>query len=251
MSKPKVAFFDFAGCEGDQLQIANLEERLLAIASHLEVVNFREVKTKQTDDYEIAFVEGSITRPEDEPRIKQIRKQAKILIALGACASIGGINCLKNFFSPKEYTSMVYGKAARMYPTYAAKPIKAIVPVDGEIHGCPIDKEEFVLVVKSLLLGKKYLPPDYPVCVECKKAGNICNYERGRICLGIITRAGCKATCISQGSTCWGCRGPVPGANLDAARQVMDQHGFSWLEAEDKFRLYLGHFLNSRGHGYE
>ncbi|MDQ7033196.1 MAG: hypothetical protein Q9M37_10865 [Desulfonauticus sp.] len=251
MSKPKVAFFDFAGCEGDQLQIANLEERLLDIASHLEIVNFREVKTEQADNYDIAFIEGSITRPEDEKRLKKIRKQAKMLIAMGACATIGGINCLKNFLGKQEYTSLVYGPYARHYSTYATRPVRAVVPVDGEIHGCPIDKEEFVLVVKSLLLGKIYIPPDYPVCVECKKAGNICQLEQGRLCLGMITRAGCKATCISAGSVCWGCRGPVPGANLDAARQVIDEHGFSWLEAEDRFRLYLGYFLRLQGWVYE
>ncbi|WP_456325427.1 NADH-quinone oxidoreductase subunit B family protein [Desulfonauticus submarinus] len=246
-AKPKVAFFDFAGCEGDQLQIANLEERILDIVSHIEIVSFREVKTEHVDDYDIAFVEGSITRPEDEQRIKEIRKNAKILIALGACATIGGINCLKNFLTKQEYTSIVYGPYARYYSTYAARPVSAVVPVDGEIHGCPIDKEEFVLVVKSLLLGKSYVPPDYPVCVECKKAGNICRFEQGRLCLGIVTRAGCNAACITAGSVCWGCRGPVPGANLDAARQVMDEHGFNWLEAEDKLRLYMGHFFKARG----
>lgn len=243
MSKPKVAFFDFAGCEGDQLQIANLEERILDIVSHVEVVSFREVKTGHSDDYDIAFVEGSITRVEDEARLKDIRAKAKILIALGACATIGGINCLKNFLNEKEYKSIVYGPWARFYSSYAARPVSAVVPVDGEIHGCPIDKEEFVRVVKSLLLGKTYTSPDYPVCVECKRAGNVCQLEFNKLCLGIITRAGCGSICVSKGSVCWGCRGLAPSANLDAAREVLDEHGFSWLEAEDRLRLYMGYFL--------
>ena len=112
-AKPKIAFFDFAGCEGDQLQVANLEERLLDILGHVEVVNFREVATRSGQDYDIAFVEGSVTRPADEERLRQIRAQAKILVALGACACIGGVNCLKNFMSENVYREEVYGPSDR------------------------------------------------------------------------------------------------------------------------------------------
>lgn len=240
-AKPKVAFFDFAGCEGDQLQVANLEERLLEIASHLEIVRFREIKTIKQDDYDIAFVEGSITRPEDEPRIRAIRENAKILVAIGACATIGGINCLKNFINESEYKSIVYGASGSWYATYPARPLSAVVKVDMEIHGCPIDKNEFARAVKELLLGKIYSPPDHPVCVECKMAGNICRFEQGKLCLGIVTRAGCGACCVTEGSVCWGCRGLAPEANVDAAKQIMDEHGFSWLEAQDHLRLYFGY----------
>ncbi|WP_035244406.1 hypothetical protein [Desulfonatronovibrio hydrogenovorans] len=243
-AKPKVAFFDFAGCEGDQLQVANLEERLLDLASHIDIVRFREIKSIKQDNYDIAFVEGSITRPEDEPRIREIRDRATILVALGACATIGGINCLKNFLSESEYRATVYGQFSRWYSTYAARPLSAVVRVDMDIHGCPVDRDEFARAVKELLLGKIYSPPDYPVCVECKMAGNICRYEQGKLCLGIVTRAGCKACCVSEGSVCWGCRGPAPDANMDAAGQIMDSHGFSWLDAQDHLRLYFG--FNSR-----
>lgn len=238
--KPRVAFFDFAGCEGDQLQVANLEERLLDLLAHVEVVNFREIMTERSDKYDIAFVEGSITRPEDEERIKEIRKNCKVLVSFGACASIGGINCLKNFLNEADYRSEVYGQNARWYSTYAARPIKRVVPVDMEIHGCPVDKNEFARAVKELLLGKIYQPPTYPVCVECKMAGNVCNYERGKICLGIMTRAGCGACCITEGSFCWGCRGIAPTANVDAAKEVMSRHGFPWSRTQDLMRLYFG-----------
>ncbi|HWR04902.1 MAG TPA: hypothetical protein VN419_12930, partial [Humidesulfovibrio sp.] len=124
MAKPRIAFFDFAGCEGDQLQIANLEERLLDILGHVEVVSFREVATGHSDDYDVAFIEGSITRPEDEIRLKEIRKNAKVLVALGACAAIGGINCLKNFLAENVYREEVYGSSARWFSTYAARPLK-------------------------------------------------------------------------------------------------------------------------------
>jgi len=239
-AKPKVAFFDFAGCEGDQLQVANLEERLVDLISHLDIVSFREIKTGHRDDYDIAFVEGSVTRPEDEPRLREIRSNAQILVALGACATIGGINCLKNFISEREYRSTVYGPYAGRYSTYAARPLSAVVSVDLDIHGCPIDKIEFARAVKELLLGKIYIPPDYPVCVECKMAGNICRYEQGGLCLGIVTRAGCRACCVTEGSVCWGCRGMAPQANLDAAAQIMEEHGFGWLNAQDRLRLYFG-----------
>jgi sulfhydrogenase subunit delta len=240
MAKPRIAFFDFAGCEGDQLQVANLEERLLDILSHVEVVNFREVIDERSDEYDIAFVEGSITRPEDEDRLKEIRQRCKVLVAFGACATIGGINCLKNFLGESEYRSAVYGPRAGWYSTYPARPLKRVVPVDLEIHGCPVDRNEFARAVKALLLGMRYQAPDYPVCVECKMAGNVCRYEQGKHCLGIVTRAGCGACCVTEGAVCWGCRGLAPAANMDAAKTVMQRHGFSWVQTQDLLRLYLG-----------
>ncbi|MGE4297139.1 MAG: hypothetical protein AB7E47_03845 [Desulfovibrionaceae bacterium] len=242
--KPKIGFFDFAGCEGDQLQIANLEETLLDVLAHVEVGAFREVKTGGGGPYDVAFVEGSITRPEDAERLKEIRAQSTFLVALGACAHTGGINCMKNFIPAPIYRQQVYGDSARWYNTAPAKPLSAFVTVDAAIPGCPIDKDEFVRVTKELLLGKKPYLPDYPVCVECKEAGNICRFDMGRMCLGIITRAGCGACCVSEGAQCWGCRGLAPHANLDAARYVLeDRAGFSRTEVQDLLRMYLGDTL--------
>lgn len=239
-AKPKIAFFDFAGCEGDQLQVANLEERLLDILGHVEVVNFREVATRFGDKYDIAFVEGSITRPADEERLKEIRSKASVLVALGACACIGGVNCLKNFMAENVYREEVYGPHARWYPTYPARPLKAVVKVDAEVPGCPIDIGEFARIVKEVLIGKAPFLPDWPVCVECKQAGNICRFEMGRMCLGIITRAGCGACCVTEGAHCWGCRGLVPGANLDAARIVLDRTVSDRKSVQDLLRFFLG-----------
>jgi coenzyme F420-reducing hydrogenase gamma subunit len=240
--KPKIAFFDFAGCEGDQLQVANLEEKLLDLLEHVELVSFREVMTGHADDYDIAFVEGSITRPEDEERVRGIRARANILVALGACAHIGGVNCMKNFMDEAVYREHVYGHKARSYPTGPARPVSAVVPVDAAVPGCPIDANEFLRVTKQLLLGMRPTLPEYPVCVECKMAGNVCRYERGGLCLGIITRGGCGACCVTEGAQCWGCRGLAPGANLDAARYVMqDRAGFSRTQVQDLMRMYLGH----------
>jgi len=238
--KLKGAFFDFAGCEGDQLQVANLEEDLLELLDLLEVVSFREIMKEHSDEYDIAFVEGSCTRFEDEERLRQIRHNAKLVVALGSCATIGGINSLRNYKSLDEVKDTVYGDRADMISTYEARPIDAVIRVDAYVHGCPIDKAEFLHVVKSLVLGKKPEIPNYPVCVECKKNENICAFERGEFCVGPVTRAGCNSCCINEGTICWGCRGLVDNPNEDAHKEVLETYGLTVDEAINKFRLYFG-----------
>ena len=237
--KPKVAFFDFAGCEGDELQIANLEEELLGLLGHVEVVSFREVMKEHSNDYDIAFIEGSCTRLADEDRLKEIRKNAKIVVAIGACATIGGINSLKNHKDPDEVGRIVYGDKAKLFDTYAARPIDAVIPVDVYVHGCPINKEEFLHVVKSLLMGKKPDIPNYPVCVECKKNENVCAFERGEFCVGTVTRAGCNSCCVNEGTICWGCRGLVNNPNENSHKEVLLKYGLTVDETINKFRLYF------------
>jgi len=237
--KPKVAFFDFAGCEGDELQIANLEEELLSLLGHVEVVSFREVMKEHSNDYDIAFIEGSCTRLADEDRLKEIRKNAKIVVAIGACATIGGINSLKNYKDPDEVGRIVYGDKAKLFDTYAARPIDAVIPVDVYVHGCPINKEEFLHVVKSLLMGKKPDIPNYPVCVECKKNENVCAFERGEFCVGTVTRAGCNSCCVNEGTICWGCRGLVDNPNENSHKEVLLKYGLTVDETINKFRLYF------------
>ena len=211
--KPKVAFFDFAGCEGDQLQIANLEEEPLTLLGQVEVVAFREVMKEHNDNYEIAFIEGSCTRLQDEDRLKQIRKNAKIVVAIGSCAAIGGINSLRNYKDLEKSRKPSTEKTQSFSIAMQHRPIDAIIPVDAYVYGCPIDREDFLHVVKSLLLGKKPETPTYPVCVECKKNENICAFERGQFCVGPVTRAGCNSCCVNEGTICWGCRGFVDNPN--------------------------------------
>ena len=237
--KPRVAFFDFAGCEGDQLQIANLEEDLLNLLGLVEVVSFREVMKEDSDKYDIAFIEGSCTRLQDEDRLMQIRKNAKLIVAIGSCATIGGINCLKNSKDPDEVRKTVYGDKASWFDTYSARPIDVVIPVDAYVHGCPINKEEFLQVVKSLLLGKKPEIPNYPICVECKKNENICAFERGESCVGPVTRAGCDSCCVNQGTICWGCRGLVDNPYENAHIEVLIKYGLTVDDAIGKFRLYF------------
>lgn len=241
MSKPRVAIFDFAGCEGDQLQIVNLEETVWDVLGQVEIVTWREAMKERHSEYDLALVEGSITRRSDEERIRTIRKNAKILVAMGACATIGGINCLKNFQDEKFVRRYVYGGNAHRYDTYPARPLSAVVPVDINIHGCPINREELVRVLKALLQGKKPFIPNYPVCVECKKAENVCVLLKGQFCMGPVTRAGCAAACLTEGAYCWGCRGLVDDPNMDAAREVLGRFGISVGEVLKQTRLYGGY----------
>ena len=226
MNKPRIAIFDFACCEGCQLQILNMEEELLDLVSVVNPVEWREAMSEQSDEYDIAIVEGSITRSEDEERLKEIRAHTKTLIALGACATIGGVNKLKNKFDITDVKRYVYGDSAHM-PHLNTAPTKAldeIVPVEYKVHGCPINNKEFAYIIRCLLTGKIPAIPTYPVCVECKMKGNVCRFEYGEICLGPIIRAGCDAKCPSGGFWCYGCRGYVDNPNVNAAKDVMDKY---------------------------
>ena len=232
--KPKIAFFDFASCEGCQLQVANLEETIIDVADVVDVVEFREVMTERAETYDIAFIEGSITRPIDEQRLKAIRKKSKILIALGACAHLGGVQRLSNQWTAKE-------NIAEVYPTAKAKDISKneffekpyhkavdeVVKVDYVIPGCPIDRQEFVNVLVALVHGKKPPIPDYPVCVECKKKENVCLFTIGKFCMGPVARAGCGAICPSHGNECEACRGYVSHPHKQAQADVLEQYGLS------------------------
>ncbi|MBN1816124.1 MAG: hypothetical protein JW828_02115 [Sedimentisphaerales bacterium] len=240
MSKPRVAIFDFACCEGCQLQIVNLEEEILDLIGVVDVVEWREAMSEQSQEYDIALIEGSITRPEDEERVREIRKRAKILVALGACATIGGVNKLKNNFDIEEVKKCVYGKDAQMphLATAMTKSVDEVVPVDFKIQGCPIDRKEFTYVVRCLLMGKTPVIPDYPVCVECKAKENVCRWEYGEVCLGPIIRAGCGARCPSSHFRCFGCRGYTDNPNVDAAKEVMDKYGLTVEDLKQKMELF-------------
>lgn len=236
--KPKVAFFDFTCCEGCQLDALNLEEELIDLLKAVDIVNFREVKTEREDDYDIAFVEGSISRESEIPRLQRIRDQAKVVVALGACACIGGINCLKNHVPMEEALRIVYGEDAKYYDTIPARPIDAVAPVDFYVRGCPINTAELLKVIKALLLGKRPEIPNYPVCVECKMAGNVCVFERGMTCLGPVIRAGCDAICVSSGRYCWGCRGLVDEPNIDSEKDILQKYGLTVEQVVERFKIY-------------
>ncbi|MDD5134340.1 MAG: cytochrome B [Phycisphaerae bacterium] len=240
MNKPRVAVFDFACCEGCQLQIVNLEEQILDLIGAVNVVEWREAMSEQSHEYDIAIIEGSITRPEDEEKLWLIRSRAKILIALGACATLGGINKLKNNFDLNDVKKCVYGKDASKPHLYTelTKAVDEVVEVDYKIHGCPIEAKEFISIIRSLLIGKKPEIPEYPVCVECKAKGNPCLWEYGQLCLGPIIRAGCNARCPSAGHRCYGCRGYINKPNVEAAKDVIEKYGLSVEDLKSKMVLF-------------
>lgn len=242
MPKPRVAIFDFACCEGCQLQIVNMEEQILDLLGVVDVVEWREASSDRCDTCDIALVEGSITRPHDEQRLKDIRQRAKVLVALGACATMGGVNKLKNTFDLDEVQRCVYGSAATMphLATYSTKALHEIVKVDHRVHGCPISTRELGNLLKSLLLG--VTPPriNYPVCVECKMRETVCRYECRDLCMGVITRGGCDAPCPASGMGCYGCRGLVDDPNVDAAHDILAKYGLSVDQLRGRMRLFNG-----------
>jgi len=239
--KPKVAFFSFTCCEGCQLAVLSCEDELPEIIKDVDIVNFREAMTERSEDYEIAFVEGSISRKDEVHKLKKIRAKAKIVVALGACSSTGGLNCLKNLYPMEFVKKEVYGKNAGRYPrfdTVPVKPIDAFIHVDYYIHGCPIPKKEFLSVFTALLMGNVPRIANHPVCVDCKMAGNICVFEKGMTCVGPVTRAGCDAICVTYGCVCWGCRGFVDDPNIGAHKETLKRYGLTPSSVMRSFNLY-------------
>ncbi|OGT21606.1 MAG: hypothetical protein A3C55_00245 [Gammaproteobacteria bacterium RIFCSPHIGHO2_02_FULL_42_13] len=238
--KPKVAFFDFTGCEGCQLCAVDLTpEQLFDLLALVDIVEFREVMTDKAESYDIAFIEGSISRKPDEEKIKDIRARSKLLVTLGACSTIAGVNALRNFYPDDKLLHLVYPGHPEIDRTTIARGVSEVVKVDAMIPGCPIDTHEFLRVVKDLLLGKKPEIPTYPVCVECKMNENTCVYEKGIHCLGPVIRAGCNAICPSNGGYCFGCRGAIPKANIESMKEILQKYNLSAADALDKFKLFL------------
>ncbi len=238
-AKPKIAVFSLTGCEGCSLAILELEDVLLDILGKFEVVNFREAMTERSWDIDIGFVDGAVSTPSDVEEVKMFREKSKVLVAIGACACTGGINTLKNYQNEEDYRKYVYGNKWNVFPTIPAQPCSAFVKVDYELPGCPMNKFEFAELAKSVLLGKPFKLPSDPVCVECKKKGNLCLYEKGLVCLGPVTRAGCGAICPTYGAKCEGCRGLVDKPNLQAAAENMvNLYGMKIEDVLADFRMF-------------
>ncbi len=238
MSKPKVAFFDFTSCEGCQLNKLNLENDLLAVLELIDIVEFREAMDDKADEYDIAFIEGSISTPSCIERIHKIRRKAKVLVALGACAVQGGVNAMKNLHPAEWVKEEVYGDEKYLFPSMPVQPVSAVVKVDYEIRGCPMSIPEFLHVLKSLVLGRKPEVFDHAVCVECKLKENECVLDRGMFCLGPVTRTGCDAICPSFGQYCTGCRGLISNVNEEGAVNMLKKHGFSTKEALKRMQMF-------------
>lgn len=237
--KPKVAFFDFTCCEGCQLTVVDSLQTHPDLLDAVDIVEFREAMSGKADAYDIAFVEGSCSRASDEDRLQDIRQRSGVVVALGACAHLGGVNAIRNLQNLDDVRRYVYNNRAGWFEVYEARAIGEVIEVDAVIPGCPIDRNEFVSVVTQLLQKRRPEPHDYPVCIECKLDENVCVYQRGEVCLGPITRAGCDAICPAYGAGCVGCRGLIPYPKIESLKQVMAERGLDPREIEARLSLYM------------
>jgi coenzyme F420-reducing hydrogenase gamma subunit len=241
-ARPRVAIFSLTGCEGCSLAILELEDHLLDILNATEIVNFREGMSERAWDIDIGFVDGAVSTPHDEQEARRFRACCRTLVAVGACACLGGVNTLKNHQPAEAYGRRVYGEAARLFPTADARPLSAVVPVDYELPGCPMVKDEFLRFVTCMVAGRPFKLPPYPVCVECKRRGSLCVYERGEVCLGPITRAGCDAICPAYGTRCEACRGLLGDQAMRTfVENMKSRYDVPLEEVTASLRLYGAH----------
>ena len=213
--KPKLAVWKFASCDGCQLSLLDCEDELLALTDEIEIANFLEAsRSSVKGPYDLSLVEGSITTPQDEVRIHRVRRASKFLVTIGACATSGGIQALRNFKDVHEFISIVYASPNYIETLNKSTPISDHVFVDFELRGCPINKRQLVEVISAFLHGRKPNTPAHSVCVECKLRGTACvMVAQGTPCLGPVTHAGCGAICPAYARGCYGCFGPKETPN--------------------------------------
>jgi len=225
MKKPKLAVWKFASCDGCQLTLLDCEDHLLAVAQEIEIANFPEASSAiVAGPYDLSLVEGSITTPHDKERIHEIRAQSKFLVTIGACATAGGIQALRNFKDVKEFTSIVYAKPEYISTLATSTGISEHVKVDFELRGCPIDKRQLIEVISAFLWNRKPQVSDESVCMECKRKGNVCvMVAHGTACLGPVTHAGCNALCPTYDRGCYACFGPKENSNAEGLAHYLQK----------------------------
>jgi coenzyme F420-reducing hydrogenase gamma subunit len=213
--KPKLAVWKFASCDGCQLSLLDCEDELLAVTEAVEIAYFVEAsRAMGRGPYDLSLVEGSITTPHDAVRIQQVRRASKYLVTIGACATAGGIQALRNFKDVNEFLRIVYATPAYIATLATSTPIASHVRVDFELRGCPINKHQLLEVISAFLYGRKPHTPAHSVCLECKRRGTVCvMVARGTPCLGPVTQAGCGALCPAYDRGCYGCFGPQETPN--------------------------------------
>jgi coenzyme F420-reducing hydrogenase gamma subunit len=213
--KPKIGVFKFASCDGCQLSLLDAEDELLGVAAALDIAYFPEAtRAMQRGPYDMALVEGSITTHQDAQRVQEVRRQSKVLITIGACATAGGIQALRNWKDVDEFVRAVYATPQFISTLKLSTPVAEHVPVDFELRGCPINKHQLIELISATLAGRKPNIPAYSVCLECKRKASVCvAVARGIPCLGPVTQAGCGAICPSYDRGCYGCYGPMESPN--------------------------------------
>jgi coenzyme F420-reducing hydrogenase gamma subunit len=238
--KPSLAVWKFASCDGCQLTLLDLEDELLPLAGVIDIADFREATSAvAAGPYDLSLVEGSITTPHDAERIQEIRSASKALVTIGACATSGGIQALRNFADVDEFTRIVYASPEYISTLATSTPIAAHVPVDFELRGCPIDKRQLLEVVTAFLHGRRPGIPATSVCTECKRRGVVCvMVAHGTPCLGPVTQAGCNALCPSYDRGCFGCFGPMESPNTGALVPLLRRLGRSDDDVQRLFRTF-------------
>jgi coenzyme F420-reducing hydrogenase gamma subunit len=226
-AKPKLAVFKFASCDGCQLSLLDCEDELLAVAGAVSIDNFLEAsRAVGKGPWDLVLVEGSITTPHDAERIHQVRRKAKFLVTIGACATAGGIQALRNFTDVREYAKAVYASPQFLEVLGKSTPIRDHVFVDFELRGCPIAKPQLLEVVSAFLAGRKPVTPASSVCLECKRRGTPCvMVARGTPCLGPVTQAGCGALCPAWARGCFACFGPMESPNTASLAALWGELG--------------------------
>jgi len=238
--KPKLAVWKFASCDGCQLTLLDLEDELLSLAGAVELAEFREATSSVVEGpYDLSLVEGSITTQHDAERIQEVRRASKALVTIGACATSGGIQALRNFADVDEFVRTVYASPGYISTLETSTPIAAHIPVDFELRGCPIDKRQLLEVVTAFLHGRKPGIPSTSVCTECKRRGLVCvTVAHGTPCLGPVTHAGCGALCPAYNRGCYGCFGPMETPNTDALIPRLRDLGLTERGVERVFQTF-------------
>ena len=227
--KPRVAVHKFSSCDGCQLAFLNLGPALLELNDKVELVHFLEAGLDEVDsDVDIAFIEGSVSTSKDEARLKRLRQQSRYLISIGACATSGGIQSLRNLANTRKWTKAIYASPEYIDSLDKVMPIASVVKVDFELWGCPVSSEQLVTAIRSLLLGVLPNRQQDKLCLECKRSQTICTLvTKGEACMGPLTRSGCGALCPAFGRDCYGCYGPAENLNTAAIQQCLAGLGLS------------------------
>jgi sulfhydrogenase subunit delta len=239
-TRPSLAVWKFASCDGCQLTLLNCEDELMALAGQVRIAYFPEATRAVVDGpYDLSLVEGSVTTPEEIERIGQIRAMSRHLVTIGACATTGGIQALRNFADVAEFRSVVYAHPEYLSTLDRSTPISAHVSVDFELRGCPIDKGQLLEVLAAYIQRRRPRIPTYSVCVECKRRGAVCvTVAHGTPCLGPVTQAGCGALCPAFARGCYGCFGPQDSPNTAALADRLLAGGMAQDEVMRIYRTF-------------
>ena len=225
-ARPRLAVWKFASCDGCQLSLLDCEDELLSLAGAVEIANFAEASSTVVDGpYDLSLVEGSITTAHDAGRIREVRRQSRHLVTIGACATSGGIQALRNFADVDDFVAAVYASPQYISTLATSTPISAHVPVDFELRGCPVNKQQLLEVISAFLVGRRPAIAAYSVCIECKRRGTPCVMVQGTPCLGPVTHAGCGAICPAYRRGCYGCYGPMETPNMEALTREWQKQG--------------------------